>query len=370
MRSIFDTTRLKQTTLKNRIVRSATWEQMATDDGRMTDRLFDVYDKLAQGGVGLIITSYTHITEAHRPNRKMLGIDDDRGLPGYRALTKNVHRHGCAIVMQIVYGGTQSFLQPEDGSILGPSAVAEMSSGVIAKEMTHADIQTLIKAFRDAAVRAQKAGFDGVQIHCAHGYGLGQWISPYHNRRQDDYGGSKENRSRIIIETYQAIRRSCGENFLIMIKINSEDFVIDGATFEDCRYVCGELSRRGVDAIEISGGVFAAEEDQRWARPGINTPEKEGYFSSYAAEIAEEVTAPVILVGGLKSIDVIEKLLAETKIAYFSMARALMAETDLVLRWQQGDRQTSRCISCNDCRHPDGNICILHRYKDSGKEAP
>ncbi len=366
MRNIFDTTRLKQTTLKNRIVRSATWEQMATVDGQMTDRLFDVYDDLAQGEVGLIITSYTHITDEHRPNLKMLGIYDDRGLSGYSALTERVHSHGSAIVMQIVYGGTQSFLQPADGSIPGPSAVAEMSTGVVAKEMSQDDIQSLIRAFRDAAVRAQKAGFDGVQIHCAHGYGLGQWLSPFHNRRQDKYGGSRENRARIIIETYEEVRRNCGEDFLIMIKINSEDFVTGGATFEDCRYVCSELSSRGVDAIEISGGVFAAEEDLRWARPGINDPEKEGYFSSYAVKIAEEVDAPVILVGGLKSIDVIEKLLAETKIAYFSMARALMTEPDLVKRWQRGDRETSRCISCNQCRHPDGNICILHRPKNDG----
>ena len=362
MRSIFDTTRLKRTVLKNRIVRSATWEQMATDDGRLTDRLLDVYAELAKGGVGLIITSYSHITDEHRPNRRMLGIYDDRGLEGYRALTERVHGHDCAIVMQIVYGGTQSFMHPRDGVIPGPSAVAEMATGVVAREMTQTDIKSLSAAFRDAALRAKDAGFDGVQLHCAHGYGLGQWLSPFHNRRQDRYGGSIQNRARIIIETYEEIRRSCGEDFLIMIKINSEDFVSGGATFEDCRYVCAELSRRGVDAIEISGGIFAAEEDRRWARPGVNTPAHEGYFSSYAARIAEEVDAPVILVGGLKSIEVLEALLAETKISYFSMARALMAEPDLVLRWKRGDRRTSRCISCNKCRHPEGNICILHSH--------
>ncbi len=361
MRNLFDVTLLKGVKLKNRFVRSGTWEQMASVDGRLTERLYSVYENLAKGQVGLIITSYTFVTRDEQPNLGMLGIYDDRGHDDYRALTEMVHGHGSAIVMQLVYGGTQTFLSQTDRTIFGPSAVAEMATGVVAKEMNQTEIRELVKAFGDAAIRAKKAGFDGVQIHCAHGYFLGQWLNPYHNRRTDQYGGSVENRARIILETYEEVRSRCGADYLVLLKINSEDFVTGGATFEECRYVCRELARRGIDAIEISGGIFAAAENQRWARPHVTTLSDEAYFATYAAQIAEEAEVPVILVGGLKSLEVMERLLAETKIEYFSMARALMTEPDLIQRWMLGDRSKSKCVSCNLCRHPGGNICILSR---------
>ncbi len=361
MRNLFGATRLKKVLLKNRFVRSATWEQMASEDGQMNDRLFAVYEDLAKGQVGLIITSYTFVAREGQPNPGMLGIYDDRGQDKYRALTEMVHSHGSAIVMQIVYGGTQTFFNPLDRTILGPSEVAEMSTGVVAKEANLTEIQDLVKTFGDAAIRAKSAGFDGVQIHCAHGYCFGQWLSPYHNHRSDMYGGGIENRARIIFETYEEIRRRCGSDFLVMIKINSEDFVAEGATFEDCRFVCKQLSKRGIDAIEISGGVFAADENRRWARAHIVTSGDEAYFATYAAQIAGDVEVPVILVGGLKSFEVIEQLLTDTKIDYFSLARPLLTEPNLVQRWQQGTRSKAKCLSCNQCRDPGGNICILHR---------
>jgi 2,4-dienoyl-CoA reductase-like NADH-dependent reductase (Old Yellow Enzyme family) len=200
-----------------------------------------------------------------------------------------------------------------------------------------------------------------VQLHGAHGYFLSQWLSPYHNRREDEYGGIIENRARISLETYDEVRRRCGNDFLVMIKLNSQDFVPDGATFDDCRFVCRELARRGIDAIEISGGVLASDADLRWARPRLSAHNDEAYFATSAAQIAEEIEVPVILVGGLKSIEVLERLLAETRIGYFSLSRPLMTEPNLVQRWQQGDRSKAKCISCNQCRDPMGNICIFRR---------
>jgi len=361
MRDLFDTTRIKNVPIKNRFVRSATWERLATDDGRMNDQLFSIYEDLAKGQVGLIITSYTFVTQNEQPNPGMLGIYDDRGQEDYRALTDMAHRYGSAIIMQIVYGGTQTLFRPEGRTIWGASAVAEMATGVVAKAMDHSEIRTLVQAFGDAAIRAREAGFDGVQLHAAHGYFLSQWLNPHHNLRTDEYGGSIENRARIILEIYDEIRSRCGEDFLVMVKINSQDFVPGGASFEDCRYVCQELAQRGIDSIEVSGGILASDEKQRWARSRLATPDDEAYFAAYAAQIADEVNVPVILVGGLKSPDVMERLLAETKISYFSLSRPLMTEPNLVQRWQQGDRSKARCLSCNQCRDPEGNICIMHR---------
>lgn len=366
MKKLSDNTCLKNVQLKNRFIRSATWERLATVDGRMSDRLFAIYEELARGQVGLIITSYTFIRQDEQPNPNMLGIYDDRALSGYHQLTDMVHGYGSAIVMQLVYGGTQSMHQTGKRTIWGPSAVAEMATGVVAKAMDVGEIRKLVIAFGDAAVRAQNAGFDGVQLHAAHGYLLGQWLSPYHNTRTDSYGGSIVNRARIILEAYEEIRRRCGKQFLVIIKINCEDFVPGGATFDDCRYVCSQLAQKGIDLIEISGGILAAEEKNRWARPELSSAEKEGYFAPYATQLAREIDVPVALVGGLKSFEVMERMLADTPIDYFSMCRGLMTEPDLVRRWLEGgDLSRAKCISCNKCRHPEGNICIFHRKKES-----
>lgn len=362
MRRLSDVTSLKNVRLKNRFIRSATWERLATDDGRVSARLFEIYRELAKGQVGMIITSYTFVSENEQPNPKMLGIYDNRGLAEYQRLTDMVHGYGSAIVMQLVYGGTQTVYRPENRVIWGPSAVVELATGVEARAMDHGEIELLVQKFGDAAIRAQQAGFDGVQLHAAHGYLLGQWLSPRHNQRTDEYGGVIENRARIIIKTFDEVRRRCGEDFLVMVKINSEDFVPGGATVEDCRYVCRVLAKRGIDLIEISGGTLAADEKLRWARPDISGPEDEAYFAAAAAKIASEVEVPVALVGGLKSPEVLERLLAETEIKYFSMARGLLTEPDLVERWlKRGDRGRAKCISCNKCRDPEGNICIFHR---------
>lgn len=364
MKKLSDSTSLKKVPLKNRFIRSATWERLATDDGRMNDRLLAIYEELARGEVGLIITSYTCIHRDEQPNPNMLGIYDDRGLKGYRQLTDMVHGYGSAIVMQLVYGGTQTMYRPEGRAIWGPSAVAEMATGVVAKQMDRGEIRELVSSFGDAAVRAREAGFDGVQLHAAHGYLLGQWLNPRHNIRTDSYGGTIANRARLIVEVFDEVRRRCGEEFLVMIKINSEDFVAGGATFGDCRYVCRQLAEKGIDLIEISGGILAADEKNRWARPDLSRPEDEAYFAAYAAQLANELDVPIALVGGLKSLEVVERLLAETPVDYFSMARGLMVEPDLVKRWlYDGDRSRSKCISCNKCRHPEGNICIFHRKK-------
>jgi len=257
--TLFDRICINRMKLKNRLVRSATWENMA-EAGHPTDRLLEVYKDLAGGGVGLIITSYAYITKEEQPNPGMLGICDDSFLADYRQLTDMVHSHDCSIVLQMAYGGSQTTYNTKDRVIWGPSAVPEAGTGVIPKEMTKADIGSLVRSFGDAAERGQRAGFDGVQIHAAHGYLLGQWLSPRHNHRTDEYGGSIENRSRLILEVYDEVRRRVGPDYAVLIKINCQDFVAGGTEFPDTLYVCQQLAKRGIDAIEISGGILGAKE--------------------------------------------------------------------------------------------------------------
>ncbi len=360
MQSLFDTTKINSMSLKNRLVRSATWENMADATGRMTEPLFKLYENLARGGAGMIITGYASPLQEEQPNPGMMGIYDDSFIAEYRPLTEMVYRHDSRIVLQVAYGGSQTNYQPESRKIWGPSAVADLLFRVIPQEMSRNNIRTLTKAVGDAAARAKAAGFDGVQLHGAHGYLFNQFLCPYYNRRTDEYGGPIKNRARIILEAYDEVRNRVGTNFPVLIKLNAEDNIENGATFEDCRYVSHELAARGIDAIELSVGTMAAGRLGP-CRTRIDAPEKEAYNAKYAAQLAEELDIPILLVGGLRSPEVMEHLLETTAIKYFSLARPLLAEPHLVRRWQAGDRRAARCTSCNGCFRPNpaGNLCIL-----------
>ena len=362
MKQIFEEARIGNVSLKNRLVRSAMWENLATEQGGVTERLLDIYENLAKGGVGLIITGYAFVTPDERPNPGMMGMHDDAMIDQFKRLTDMVHQHGGRVVMQIAYGGSQTNYQTEGRVIWGPSEVADLAFGVTPTAMSKDDIRTLVRAFGAAAARVKAAGFDGVQVHGAHGYLLSQFLAPYYNRRTDEYGGSIENRARIIEEVYQEIRRQVGDDFPVLLKFNAEDFIPDGHTFEESRYVARRLAELGVDALEISAGTFASGANAP-CRMKIKEAEDEAYQAEYAAKIADEVDMPVLLVGGLRSPEVIEGLLQSTGIEFFSMARPLLAEPDLPKRWQGGDRARAKCSSCNVCftEIADGVSCVLNK---------
>ncbi|MBP1763968.1 MAG: NADH-dependent flavin oxidoreductase, Oye family [Firmicutes bacterium] len=360
MKNLFDATVINNMKLKNRFVRSATWENMADEKGHITERLFNVYRALAEGEVGLIITSYAFVSREEQPNPGMIGACDDSFIEDYRRLTAMVHSYGSSIVLQLAYGGSATTFKPEQRVIWGPSAVPEIGTGVVPKEMSKDDIRKLVTEFADAAYRAKQGGFDGVEIHAAHGYLMSQWLSPLHNKRQDEYGGPIENRARIIMEVYEAIRKRVGRDYAVLIKINSEDFVPGGMEFSDCLYVCTELAKRGIDAIEVSGGIRAAKELCNF-RPNIDSAEKEAYFKRYAVQVAEKTNVPVILIGGVRTFEVVSAILAETPIEYVAMSRPLLANPYLIKQWKNGDTSPSKCIYCNQCRSPQGNVCVLNR---------
>lgn len=346
MKSLFDQTSVKNMELKNRFVRSATWEGLSDDDGHINKNIMDVYEDLCKGDIGLIITSYAYITKDEKPNFGMLGIYDDSFIDEYSKLVKMVHSYGTKIIMQIVYGGSNTSYDVGSRVIWGPSAIKHLKTGTLPKEMTKEEIKLLINYFTDAALRCKEAGFDGIQIHGAHGYLLSQWLDPYHNRRTDEYGGSIENRARIIIEVYKAIREKVGEDYHISIKINSSDFRDGGANFEDCKYVLTELDKLGIDSAEISGGDFRGFKG-------------EAFFREYAEELSDILSCPVILVGGNRSAKNMNDILNNTNIEYFSMSRPLICEPDLVSKFKNDIEYASKCIGCNQC-YKNNKICALH----------
>lgn len=360
-KSIFQTLKLGNVTVKNRIVRSATWEKLSNNEGGVTDKLYDLYQNLAKGGVGTIITGCTYVLNGDQFYSSMTGMYKDELIPEYKKLTDMVHSYDTRIIQQLAYGGSQGTREENETPIWGPSAVTDLYNEVIPKEMTLENINTLIDAFSNAAIRAKKSGFDGIQIHASHGYLLNQFLSPYYNRREDKYGGCKENRARLIIEIYEQIRKKAGKDFIVLIKLNGDDYIDQGATIDDCIYLSKELDKRGIDGIEISCGMAASFEYM--SRSKIFKPEAEAYNAKWADMVAKEVKAPVMVVGGIRSIEKIETLLKETDIEYFSLARPLLAEPDLVNKWKNKTQEKAKCVSCNGCQtqNQDSNKCVVFK---------
>lgn len=257
MKTLFEPTQIGPMTLKNRFWRSATWMNMADEKGHITDRLEQVYLDLARGGVGTIITGYTFVLEEEQPNPGMLGIYDDSFIPEYRTFTEKIKAEGANIIMQIVYGGSATDFKPENREIWGPSAVPHPLFKTVPSEMTKGNIDTVVEAITQAAKRAKASGFDGVQIHSAHTYLFSQFLSPYYNRREDEYGGSIENRSRIICETLVAVRKEVGPDYPVFIKMHcSDDWEENGLSVEESLFVAKELEKRESPGLSSAGGTL------------------------------------------------------------------------------------------------------------------
>lgn len=363
MSKLFEATEINGMKLTNRFVRSATWEGMAEEDGTVTPALIDCMAKLAKGQVGLIISSHAYIKPEGQAGPKQLGIYKDELITGLKQMTQAVHDQGSCIVLQMAHAGYFAKAKLTDQIPFTPSIVEGFSKSP-KKEMTIQDIQELVDAFEQAARRAKEAGFDGVQIHAAHGYLLSQFISPLFNKRNDIYGGTVENRARVIQEILKKVRSMVGENFPVLIKINSRDYLESGLSLEDSLKIGLILQEDGLDAIELSGGTIVSG-NLSPSRVGITTEEKEAYFLDAAKIFKQNLQIPLILVGGLRSFRVAEQIIEGGYADYISMSRALIREPELIKRWQSGDLRKAFCLSDNLCFGPamagEGIYCVVEK---------
>ncbi len=316
-KTLFDRTRIGNLELKNRFVRAAVADK--TEDGRVDETMIENYLALARGGVGTIVTGYTLVgaAEKHMP---VLSISGDEYIGGHEILTTTVHEYDVNLILQLVCVGSNTPSWWENGGLvsLAPSSVANRVTNAPAREMRLTEIKTVQIEFAEAALRAKKAGYDGVEIHAAHGYLLSQFLTPYYNRRTDSYGGPIKGRARMVIETVEAVRDTVGGDFGVWVKINTTDNMEGGVSPDDCRYVCRELTALGADAIEASGN---------WASVSTRNVV---YFKDMAATIAEENDVPVILTGGCRDFAEMTAILNETKIGYFGLARPFTKNPNLV----------------------------------------
>jgi 2,4-dienoyl-CoA reductase-like NADH-dependent reductase (Old Yellow Enzyme family) len=357
---LFETTEINGMTLPNRFVRSATWEAMAADDGAVTPGLVNIMADLAKGGVGLIVSSHAYVSREGQAGPWQLGVYKDELLSGLSQMTQAVHAGDAKIVLQLAHAGYHA-----SGKLSGQMPVSASAVEGLARSpreaLTIQGIQGIVAAFAQAAERARKAGFDGVQIHAAHGYLLSQFLSPFYNHRTDDYGGTIENRARVLMEVLAAIRERVGKDYPVLIKMNCRDFHDNGLELVDSVTVGKLLVAGGLDAIELSGGLLINRKLSP-SRMGIHSPQKEAYFQEEARKFRENIHVPLILVGGNRSFETAEQLVNEGTADYISMSRPFIREPGLIKRWESGDHAKSACLSDNKCFGPmmagKGMVCV------------
>lgn len=323
--------------MKNRLIRSATWEDLAARNGVFDEQLIRLYAELAEGGIGLIITGFTSVSDMDNDFCGMMRISNDALIPPLQKLVQAVKAFDCPMITQLALG---SYRKKDENGVLRKIEITEMS---------RRDMAEMAALFSQAAVRAQKAGFDGVQIHAAHGFFLSRCLSPLYNKRQDEYGGSPENRARLLTEIIDAVREKTG-SFHISMKINCDDFQTGGLSASDSRIICKLAALHGINSIEVSGNGAS--------RSGVKANVNEGYFQAYAAELQKKISVPVISVGGYRSAEYISRILNETPLGYISLSRPLIREPGLPGRWKNGNLTPSTCISCNACYSTQGHGCI------------
>jgi 2,4-dienoyl-CoA reductase-like NADH-dependent reductase (Old Yellow Enzyme family) len=371
----FTPVRIGSLTLENRFVQSATYECMATTSGEVTDDLVRRYRTLGRGDIGLIIPGHLYVASSGRAAKHQAGIHDDAMIPGLSRIVTAVHERGGKVAFQLAHAGLQTHEALVGGATRAPSrAVRSPMTFQKPRAMTEAGIHRVIDAFASAAARAAEAGADAVQLHAAHGYLLSEFLSPFFNRRRDVWGGSEENRFRLLGEVLQAVRKRLPPGTPVLVKMNGNDFTPGpGMTPELAAVYAGRLADLGVDALEVSCGTFftfhtmrgevpAREISRafpRWMRPlakvllgRLRNPCR--LVEAYNLEAARVIRpslggVPLILVGGLRSLPSMERILERGDAELVSLCRPLIREPLLIRRFREGRAQQPTCISCNRC---------------------
>jgi len=352
--------------LKNRFIRSATWEGLATPEGAVTPKLIDRMVSLTKGGIGLIISSHSYVSKEGQGTPWQIGIHKDGLVNGLKEMTSAVHENGGKILLQLAHAGQYAATDLTELPALTVSPLPT-STDVPYKEITKEDISSLILSYAQAAKRAKNTGFDGIQLHSAHGYLLSQFLSPAYNHRTDEYGGDIRNRTRIHREILQAIRETVGKDYSVLIKMNCADFIENGLEANDSLQAAKIFADAGVDAIEVSGGIIRTGKLSP-SKTGITTQKKEAYFREYAQKFKAAISIPLILVGGIKSLEIASEIVLEGTADYISMSRALIREPDLIHRWKNGDLRPAQCKSDNLCFTPGfegkGVYCVTREIEE------
>ncbi|MCX2546088.1 NADH:flavin oxidoreductase/NADH oxidase family protein [Pseudomonas sp. COW5] len=325
-------------TVGNRIAKAAMEENLADRNQAPSRELFRLYQAWADGGAGLLLTGNVMIDRRAMTGPGGVVLEDERHLDRFRQWAEIARSGGAQVWVQLNHPGRQTFANMGQQA-LAPSAVAlEMGSFsklfAEPKPMTEDDIEDVIQRFARSAALAEKAGFTGIQIHAAHGYLLSQFLSPLTNRRTDRWGGSLENRARLLLSVIEAVRQAVSPQFCVAVKLNSADFQRGGFDTDDARQVIEWLNEPPIDLLELSGGSYEAPAMQGEARDG-RTLAREAFFLEMASELASVARMPVMVTGGIRRLPVVEQVL-DSGLAMAGIATAMAIEPSLVKHWREG----------------------------------
>lgn len=316
--------------IPNRIAKSAMSEQLADRYGSPTTDLQQLYAVWARGGTGLLITGNVMIDHRAFVEPRNVVLEDERFLQANRLWAQAAQANGSKIIMQINHPGRVAVL-PLLKKPIAPSAVGldlpAMNLIRIPRAMSETEILEQIQRFATTAALAVQAGFDGVQVHAAHGYLLSQFLSPLANTRTDQWGGTAENRRRMLIETVRAVRQAIGKNKILSVKLNSADFQKGGLSQDESIHVALALEQEGIDLLEVSGGNYESPAQLGYA-PDRHV-QRDAYFLDYATSLRNQSKLPLMLTGGLRHVDVMNRLLTEGTVDLVGLARPFALQPDL-----------------------------------------
>jgi 2,4-dienoyl-CoA reductase-like NADH-dependent reductase (Old Yellow Enzyme family) len=373
MNKLDDPIQIGPLTIRNRLVKSATAESAATAGGDLTEAYLRFYARQAAGGAGLIVTGHIFVTPDGRTSRQAPLLERDDRIPAFRRLSDLVHEHSTAIFSQLNHGGREAL--PVNGSRPpAPSPVRNTLTLSLPRAMSGDEIEQVIGGFGAAAGRAREAGFDGIELHGAHGYLINQFLSARSNRRRDEWGGATlAERMRFLRVIYRTCRDAVGPDYPILIKINGSDYKRGGLTPADAAQIAQAMEAEGMDGFEVSGGtiesgfyglrgeipirqlvrgrgpVLQVLGMLRLKRMAHRTYFKEAYNLSAAAQVKQAVHVPVIAVGGFRQRTTIEAALRAGQADMIGMARPLIREPGLPMGFLDGSRAAAACESCNLC---------------------
>ena len=374
MSVLFETTKINGMELENRFVRSATFDGSALSSGHVSDLTMDILGALAGGGVGLIVMGIVCVDPRGQLSPRQAMLSDDSFLPGLERLTGAIHDRGGKIAAQLFHGGRESarFFQGTGTRALGPSESGDDPYFELTNQaMTEDDIFRAIEAFGRAALRAQRAGFDAVQVHAAHAYLPAQFLSPRTNRRQDRWGGDLGNRLRLHKEIYRAVRDRVGLDCPVLIKLGVADGFAGGLEFEEGLEAAIELADTGYDALEISQGLRGKDFGEMEFRTKVHLPGREAYFRDWCKRVKAAVDAPVTMIGGLRDFSMMEQIVNNGEADFVALSRPLIREPRLIAKWRSGSKERPACISCNKCldniRQKNPLECMVDKQQTGGR---
>lgn len=330
-----------KTTVKNRVFMPPLSTNLA-DKGYVTDALVAHYAARAKGGVGLIVTEVTTVEPTYIYLPGDMSISDDSYIPGWQKLTAAVHQYGAKILPQLFHPAYMAFPIPGTPRLIAPSNVGPYYAKEAPRAVTKEELQVIIRQFGEAATRVQTAGGDGVEIHAAHAHGLlGGFLSPLYNKRTDEYGGDLNGRLRLTLEVVAEVRRQCGENFIIDVRLSGDEYTDGGQNLNDAVYVAKQLEKAGVDFLHVSGGTTIMRGS---SIPAPGTPM--GSHVRLAEEIKKRVSIPVATVGRVITVEAGEAILNAGQADVIGYGRSLLTDPDIALKVER-DEPIRTCLNCN-----------------------